>query len=351
MASRAGERLMRVLDAVVESYIRCGLPVGSRYVSHNFNIGLRASSIRNIFAELEGLGLLAKPHVSAGRVPTEKAFRSYLTRLDGVAQIGEPETRAIDEAMDPNLGVEDLLEKISRLLGRLSDHIGVAVGPGSCEGVISRIETVCAARDRFTVTVTMESGARHTLTLVPDSEAWLERAEAEVGLIGGMIVGKKIEEARRAMRALRLSQEGSHVKFDGLWAALEGLLRDRTRGIHLSGTGNVVPRFPVQGGLKSFLEMLESKETVAELLISGSAGAGSRVTFGSETSFGPLRGCSIICSSYRIGGSAGALGIIGPVRMEYPRLMAILELTSNQLSRLFAGRGGDAGSAAKRKKR
>jgi heat-inducible transcriptional repressor len=334
----------------VSSYIRLGAPVGSRYLWRNSDIGLRPASIRNLLAELENLGLLRKPHVSAGRVPTEKAYRLYLDRL-APPRLSKREIRAIREAMDPALPVNDLLERLSRLLGGLSNKIGVAVAPRSGDGLITRLETLSTAPDRLTVRVTVGPGAQRTVSLILDSGVTLREAGHEIARVAGMIIGKRPEEAARIVRGLRLQGERSGVRFDGLWTAVEGLLRKTGYGVHLSGIGNVVPELPGGGEVKSFLDVLESKEAVVDMLLSPSAGLKSTVILGSETGYGPMRGCSIISSTYDIGAMKGALGIIGPVRMPYPRLVAVLEFTSGALSSLFAARGGKQNGATEEKKR
>jgi heat-inducible transcriptional repressor len=350
MPTSVNDRLMKVLDAVVSSYIRLGTPVGSRYISTHFDIGLRPASVRNLLAELEDRGLLAKPHVSAGRVPTEKAFRLYLNRLGGAPTLARHETRAIHEAMLPDLAVDDLLERVSRLLGRLSNRIGVAVVPGSDEGLVSQIETVAVGPDRLMVTLAIEPGTRRTVTFIPDSGVAPEEVGNEITRLAGIIMGKKVAEARRIVRDLRLPDRRRGIRFDRLWCALESLLRDRGSEVHLSGTGNLVSELPGERELRLFLEILESRQTVADVLLAGPTESSS-VTLGCETGYRPFRGCSVISSRYRIGDARGALGIIGPMRMDYARLMAVLEYTSDELSRLFAGRGGDERSAAERKRR
>jgi heat-inducible transcriptional repressor len=346
----ADDRLMRVLDAVVSSYIRRGVPVGSRYLWSNYDIGLGPASIRHLLAELEGRGLLEKPHVSAGRVPTEKAYRSYLDRLGGPPALDEREARVIHNAMDPHLAVNELLEKVSRLLGALSNKIGVAVVPPWGDGQITRLETVSVGSDGLVVSITMEPGNQRTVTLIPDGDASLADIGTEIARVAGMIIGKTPGEARRIMSGLRLSTGKSRVRFDGLWVALEEVFHDRGYGVHLSGTGNMVSELP-EGELKSCLEILESREAVVDMLLSGSRQTKASVTLGSETGYNSMRGCGIVVSTYNIGTAKGALGIIGPVRMEYPRLMAVLEFTSDQLNRLFAGRGGERSSAAEKEKR
>ena len=155
-----------------------------------------------------------------------------------------------------------------------------------------------------------------------------------------MIVGRQVAQARRLLDGLRLQAGRRGVRFDGLWDALDCLLRDRGCEVHLSGTGNLVSELPGDDRLRVFLEVLESKQTVADVLLSGPSGSSS-VTLGFETGCLPFKGCSVISSRYSVGDAKGALGIIGPVRMDYPRLLAILNYTSGRLSRLFAGREGD----------
>jgi heat-inducible transcriptional repressor len=342
------DRLMGILEAVVASYIRLGRPVGSRYISNNFDVGLRPASIRNILAELETRGLLAKPHVSAGRIPTEKAYRLYLDRLEGRSRLKKGESRAIIEALDPGLPVDELLERTSKLLGTLSGQIGVAVDPGPAGGRITRLETVVSGSKRLMLSVTVEPGVRRTVVLDVEPGRSVVDARAVVIRMAGIIMGRSPAEARRRIAAVRRRSRTGDLKFAGLWSALDRLLRDGSSCVYLSGAGNLVRELSGSGELKDLLEVLESRQTLADMLLSGPAGEGSTVRLGGESLLPPLRGCGIVSSRYMFGTARGAVGIIGPVRMDYARLMAVLEFTSNQLTRLFAGREGEEGRAAER---
>lgn len=350
MVSSNSDRLMKTLDAVVSSYIRLGIPVGSRYISSNFDIGLRPASIRNLLVKLEQRGLLAKPHVSAGRVPTERAFRSYLDRLAAPPAPGRRESREITEVLDTGLPVEEVLGRVSRLLGKLSERIGVAVAPGPDGGIVSGIETAIWGPGRIGLTVTIEPGMRRTVTLTTGARVAPDNIRSEIDRIGVLVAGKRLDEARDIVSKLRLPKRSSGVMLTGLRATLECLLRDPGCGVYISGTANMVSGVQGRGRLKPFLEALECKETVADLLLGIPGKQTSDVRLGSETPYGSLRGFSIVRSKYRIGTAWGALGIIGPVRMDYTRLLAVLEFASNGLSGLFAGRGGEQTSAAEAKK-
>ena len=231
MRAPVDERLSKVHEAVVTSYIRSGQPVGSRYVWSNFRIGLSPASIRSVMARLEGLGLLRKPHTSAGRVPTEKGYRLYVDCLMKRAAVRKADARSISKALAAAPSLEEVLEHVCRSLQSLSHQTGIAVLPGTKHGVITRV----------------------------------------------------------------------------------------------AGTGNLVSAMHDTARAGSLLEVLESKDTIPRLLLSDESGSGTSVRIGSENVFRSMRWCSIIRSTYRIGDSTGAIGIIGPLRMEYPRFMALVE--------------------------
>ena len=129
MQAAFNENLKKVLDAVVTSYIGQGLPVGSKFVWVNFDVGLSPASIRNLMAELEDMGFLMKPHVSAGRIPTERGYRLYVDRLMKSYPLKRRETGAIRRAMDPSLPIEAMLERISQELQALSRQVCVTLTP------------------------------------------------------------------------------------------------------------------------------------------------------------------------------------------------------------------------------
>jgi heat-inducible transcriptional repressor len=250
--------------------------------------------------------------------------------------------------MDPDLPVEVLLEEISRLLGKLSRRIGVAVVPGSGGGVITKIETISAGNGRLMLSVTTGPGIRRSAALIEIPGVCAEDIRDLVAGIAGRIIGKRCDEARCILRSLALPRGRRGRRLERLRGILESLLQDRGCDVHLSGTGNVVPEISPGGKVREFLEALESRQMVADLLLSGPPEKRTVVTLGSETAYRPFKGCGIIASTYRIGADRGALGIIGPVRMDYPRLMAVLEFTTGKLNRLFAGRGGEQRVAAQR---
>ncbi|MFH1313181.1 MAG: heat-inducible transcriptional repressor HrcA [Candidatus Eisenbacteria bacterium] len=332
--------LTKVLDAVVTSYIGYGLPVGSRFVWVNFDMGLSPASIRNLMAELEGMGVLMKPHVSAGRIPTERGYRLYVDRVMKPQPLRRGETRAIRKAMDPSLPVGDMLERISRLLEALSHQICVTLTPERRSGVVTDLETVKISPDMLLITVTIEPGTERTTSLRFRSASALGAALKSFKRFSRATVGRSAEEAGRALENMDLSTQGHGSSVDKLRTSLVNLLRHGHHAVHVYGTGNVVSEMGDMTDVRSLLGVLERRQEIARLLLLDERRPGTSVIIGSENRGKPMKRCSVVKSEYRIGDAAGAIGVIGPLRMDYPRVMALVEYTSRELTQCLAEAGG-----------
>lgn len=342
------ERLTEVHDAVVTSFIRRGEPVGSRYVWSNFRIGISPASIRNVMAELEDLGLLRKPHTSAGRVPTEKGYRLYVDNLTNKAPVGSLDTRSIRESMSTVLSLEEALECMCRSLEALSHQTGVAVLPITASGVITQVETAKMGRNRLIVTVTVEPGRQRTVLLKVDSEDAYTAASQLLRRIARAVLGKDLVQALKALRKAAGSDPGLGRGAAPIRSCLAGLIGRSGHGVHVSGVGNLVSALDSAADARSLLEFLESKEKIADLLLFEGHKPGTSVRIGSENRCEPMRLCSVVRSKYRMGDTEGAIGIIGPMRMEYPRFIALVEYASAALTRFLAKGGGRYRGATQR---
>jgi heat-inducible transcriptional repressor len=335
------DRLTRVHEAVVTSYIRSGAPVGSRYVWSHFDFGLSPASIRGVMAELEDLGLLEKPHTSAGRVPTEKGYRVYVDRLIKKTPVRKSDADSIRRAVNRAASLRGILEGVCRSLESLSHQTGVAVAPKRGNGVVRRMEVARMGPRRLAVTVLLEPGTERTVSLKLDSDAAGRSAASELGRLTRTIAGRSVKEALRVLRETSRSKQRSARSSSAIWKSVADLLTQGVPGVHVFGTGNLVSAMDSTAEAGSLLEVLESRESIVNLLLSDRRRAGTDVSIGSENKYRPMRSCSIIRSTYRVGDTTGAIGIIGPLRMEYPRFMALVEYASNELTRFLAMEGGD----------
>jgi len=330
------DRLARVHEAVVKAHIRTGQPVGSRYLCGSSRMGLSSASIRNLMAGLEDLGLLRKPHTSAGRIPTEKGYRLFVDRMMTKAPVRKADARSIRKAIKAAPSLEEMLEHLCRSLETLSHQTGVAVLPRTAHGVIARIETSSVGRRGMIVRVYVEPGGERTLSLRLASDDERAAASRLLSKIAVGLVGKDTRQAAEALRKGSRSDAGDGSLAGSIRVHLASLLESADHGVHVTGTGNLVSAMNDTAQAGSLLEVLESRDTMTRLLLSGGDDTGATVRIGSENVYTPMRSCSIIRSTYRIGNSRGAIGIIGPLRMEYSRFTALVEYTSSELTRFLA---------------
>jgi heat-inducible transcriptional repressor len=333
-------KLVETLKAVVISYVRYGSPVGSRYVCNNYGIGLSPASVRGLMAELESLGLLAKPHTSAGRIPTERGYRLYVDRLLRPSPIKDEEAATVHETVDEARSVDDALERISRLLGSLSHHIGVAIGPTTQDAVIIRLETSPAGPYRLLITLATEPGRERTVSIGLGSEDALGVATGLLTKLAQPLVGKRLGEAQALVTRALGAYRGRGRLTRGLRSSLGYLLSWGSSRVHIFGAGNLVSEMADRDQARSLLDVLENREAIAKLFLSNGSRSGAIVSIGSENRCGPMRPCSVVSSRYRIGDTQGAVGVIGPIRMDYARVMALVDFASHELSTFLARKGG-----------
>ena len=351
MQAALNDRQITVLEGIVASHILRGTPIGSRYVSRNSNIGLSPASIRSVMAELEKRGFLAKPHVSAGRIPTDRGYRVYVDKVMRSSSLRGYETRAISRLLDPGRPVAEVLQRVSKLLQTLSQKISVILMPGVQNGIVTRLDTVQASAVSLLVTISCDPGRERTISIKLESRKSLLQTAALLRKVAGLIVGKDLRQARLSIGNLCLPKAAFGGNLHELKSSLGGLLAYGGYDVHIYGTGNVVPGITDTGQAKSLLEIFESSQRIAGVLLTEQGDRGVSVSIGGENKYKPMKMLSVVRSSYRIGDCRGAVAVIGPLRMEYPRVMALVEYTSNELTRFLAERGGRHKSAAKRRKR
>jgi heat-inducible transcriptional repressor len=342
--SELSERAREVFRQVVESYLGTGLPVGSRTVSRLPGINLSPASIRNVMQDLEELGLLGHPHTSAGRVPTEIGLRLF---VDGMMQAAEPtaEERAAIEARVGRGGgpIEDALAAATQALSGLSACAGIVLVPKR-EPVLRQLGFVqISPSQALAVMVGAEGTVENRVVDLPPGVT--PGALAEVGnYVSSRLSGLTLHEAQQ-----RLSGEIDSGK-DALDSASSELIR---RGLAIwSEDGAKRPVLIVRGQanlidptaaadlerVRQLLEELEGKEEIVRLLDSARAGQGMKIFIGSENKLFALSGSSVIAAPYRgsEGKVVGVVGVIGPTRLNYARVVPMVDFTAQTLSRLMA---------------
>jgi len=336
------DRARDVFRLVVESYLGTGMPVGSRTISKIASLSLSPASIRNVMQDLEELGLLAAPHTSAGRMPTETGLRLF---VDGMMQAAAPsveERRAIEAGISEGGPIEEALSAATAALSGLSACAGVVMVPKR-EPVLRQFGFVpLNSRQALAVLVGQDGSIENRVLDLPADVTPIMLNEA-ANFMSARFTGMTLREAGEA---LRREMEGERNAVHG--AARELIERgiavwsqdadDRpvliVRGqAHLLDDGTTADLERV----RQLLEQLEGKQEISRLLESALAGSATKIFIGSENKLFSLSGSSVIAAPYRGGDGrvVGVVGVIGPTRLNYARVIPMVDFTAQTLSRLM----------------
>lgn len=325
-----GERRERILRAIVEAYVDGAEPVGSRTVADDSTLGVSSATIRNEMGILEREGYIVQPHTSAGRIPTDKAYRYYVDVLAPKTRVGSETVHEIERALAGTItALDDLLGRASELLAELTDYAALASAPSLTEGHLRWLDLVPLGNKRLFMVVVID-GARHEEWLLElpseTSEETIKRCGERVNRIVG---GLKPSEA--ADRLVQLG-EGEHPEIMRTIAkALRSVARKSGR-LYTQGASHAIGWGPAPA-VRRILELLEEGE-VQSLMEGAGPHEGVAVRIGSELPISDLQSLSLIMAGYELGrAQAGSLGVLGPTRMDYPSVMATVAAVARSLSR------------------
>jgi heat-inducible transcriptional repressor len=335
-------RAREIFRLVVESYLTSGHPVGSKTLAGDRALNLSPASIRSVLAELESLGLLSAPHTSAGRMPTESGLRLF---VDGMMQVAEPtaeERAAIERRLSHPGPIEQALETVSVLLSDLSNAAGMVMVPRR-EPRLAQMNFVPLSAERALAVLVGEDG--HVENRVLDLAAAVPASVLEQAgnFINARLAGRTLAEAVRAVRreiAAGRSQLGEASR-DLVERGLAVWSTDAARRpvLIVRGQANLLDESALGDieRVRWLLDDLENKQSIAELLDSARQADAMRIFIGSENRLFALSGSSVIASPYRDreGRVVGVLGVIGPTRLNYARVVPMVDFTARSLGRLI----------------
>ena len=337
------ERARDVFRMVVENYLGSGQPVGSRTISKLPGINLSPASIRNVMQDLEELGLLSHPHTSAGRIPTEPGLRLF---VDGMMQAAEPsaEERAVIEGRLGRSGpIEDALASATAALSGLSACAGIVLVPKR-EPVLRQLGFVQLSPVQALVVMVGNDGSVENR--VVDLPAGItQSALTEVGnYVSARLSGLTLPEAQARLTEEIMAGEAALDQAAGelVSRGLAVWSQDGSRRpvLIIRGQANLIDEGAAADleRVRQLLDELEGKEEIARLLDRASAGKGMKIFIGSETKLFALSGSSVIAAPYRGGDGkvVGVVGVIGPTRLNYARVVPMVDFTAQALSRLMA---------------
>lgn len=329
------DREREILRLVVESFIHTADPVGSRALVKRYSLGLSPASVRNTMSDLEDAGFLDHPHTSAGRIPTVRGYRAFVDGLMETARLSPTEKQLLRAELERLAGdPEGLLQTTSRLLGRLSNLLGVVLTPNLAAGVLDRLEVVPLSSSRLMFVLSLRGGLVKTIVLEVDAEVDRSRLERVVALLNERLAGLTMEEIRRtyAQRLHDVDDQTSVVRLV-LHRQADLFPQHDPRRLRLGSTQNLLqqPEFQQPTELRELIRLLEDEHFLVQLFeeqVEGETSARAIVTVGG----GQAERYSLVTASYRIGDAVGTVGVLGPLRMDYGRVVPLVEHVAALLS-------------------
>ena len=335
------ERMRRVLGAVVEDYIVTAEPVGSKIIAKNLTFNLSSATIRNIMADLEEIGLLYQPHTSAGRIPTEKGLRFY---VDYLLDIHELEQGEREEIRSKYLGyqteAEDLFKETSRILSSSSHHLGVVWAPKMSLAVLQHIEFVRLRKHQVMAVLVSPTGLVYHRVIEMEEDFSQSELDHLSSYMNSFLTGLTLQQAREKLIDEMKVEKGI---YDRLFAqALRLVQRALSPGdepdIFIEGRTNIIhePEFGNLSIMTDLFRAFEEKATLVKLLDKCMNPKGVRIAIGSESEVQEMETCSLVTSTYSYKGKVlGALGVIGPRRMNYSKVIPLVGYTAKLLTEIL----------------
>jgi heat-inducible transcriptional repressor len=338
------ERERRVLEAVIQSYVETAQPAGSSAIARRFGLGVSPATIRNTMSDLEDKGLLYHPHTSAGRVPTDVAYRLYVDSLLPLPRRPMREHEQLSsQIVAGGSAVESILRRAAQSLGVITQELGVALGPRLDNSVLERLDLVRLSSERLLVALTLSGGAVRTIFVEARGEI-ADSALVEVTrVLNERIGGLTLREIRTTL--------GARLRDSGPTAGASELLNvfieegEQLFDAAMQQDADVLlgqpslladqPEFSTVDNMRKLVALTETREHLSDLLRARSDTPGITITIGNEHRDPKLENFTIVTAQYHSGSVAGVIGVIGPTRMPYDKVISLVTHTSRLLTDLL----------------
>ncbi len=347
LSSDLSERERQVLEAVVRTYVDTAEPAGSRSVTRRFGLGVSPATVRNTMSDLEEKGYLFHPHSSAGRIPTDRAYRVFVEELMQPISLTREEQDRLASELDPGgiSAVEALVRRATRALGLLSRELGVAAGPRLDGAVLERLDLVKVSSTQVLMVAHVRNGMVRTVFVDLASEVPESTLETLAALLNERLSGLTLQEIRDTValriRGVTADDDPAAQEILNIFVQSGGELWDfpeaQSPTIHL-GQASVLaaqPEFTSGERLKELMKLTEQTELLAAALGNRSHAKGIQITIGGENQSEALSDFTLVTAEYSVGGMKGVIGVIGPTRMRYSRAIAVVDGAAQAVSRVL----------------
>jgi len=337
------ERNRKVLQAVIDSYIASGAPIGSTVLVKRYDFGVSSATLRNIMAELEELGFLTHPHTSAGRIPTDLGYRYYIDSLISIENDTDDIEGHLRQAPVPHSGdLNELMEEASRFLAALSGCAGVVAAPAEPEAQYKHIEFVRLRSRQVLIIFVTATGIVQNKIIELDESIRQQDLNRFSAYLEEKLEDRSLSEVRKLLVSKMEEEKLIFTQLmDETYRASQEVQERDNEKVYIGGTSQMFesPEFANVDKMKALLKAFEDKYKLLKLLDRSVAAQGIKVFIGSENPYFEMQGCSMVVGQYQAGTNVvGTLGVIGPTRMQYKQVIQVVDYTSKLLSKLLGER-------------
>ena len=343
------DRKIKVLHAIINSYLISAEPIGSRTISKEYNLGVSSATIRNEMLDLEDLGYLNKTHTSSGRVPSDKAYRLYVNQLLKAEKpkMDMPKKQNIKKALaKESREIDQLIQNSAKILSAITSYTALALSPQLKESRLKHIQLIPIDKREILLIIVADSGVVKNTIFKVDREIPENHLNIISNFLNSELKGLTIEEISKVM------DNGIFKEMYEFKEIIDGIIPIVTKSLEDTGDVEVyadgvtkIFDFPEYNDLdkaKSFISFMEDKDLLVEVLLNDTKRNGIEITIGNENIYDPLKECSLITTTYKLGDmTIGKIGVIGPTRMDYFRVINAMRMFSVNLTELIGSLIGE----------
>lgn len=335
------ERKMKILQAIIRNYLETGEPVGSRTISKYTDLNLSSATIRNEMADLEELGYIIQPHTSAGRIPSDKGYRLYVDKMmeDKEREIGEMKEMLLEKEDK----MDHLLKQVAKVLAVNTNYATMISAPQIHRNKLKFIQLSKVDARQLLAVIVVEGNVIKNTMLSIEEELDEETLLKLNILLNTHLNGLSLEEINLGMISAMKQQAGIHsaIVSEVIDAVAEAIKADEDLEIYTSGTNNILkyPELADKQRASELINTFEEKKMLTELVqdsLADENGTGIQVYIGDETPIQSMKDCSVVTATYELEeGMKGTIGIVGPKRMDYDKVVGTLKTLMHQLDDLY----------------
>ncbi len=334
------ERKLKILQAIIHNYITCAEPVGSRLISKKYSLGVSSATIRNEMADLEDLGYLTQPHTSAGRVPSDKAYRLYVDKLLKNDNVKFNSIEAIKDFLLEEIGEFDrILQSSAKILSKITNYTSLAIAPQIKESKIKHIQLVPVDKTKVLVVIVTENGLVKNTLLRIDNNLSYDQLNKISNFLNSRIKGHYISDLNKDIEESLIDEMFKFRKTIKNIIPLvnQSLDSHKTDNLYSDGVTKIFdfPEYSDIDKAKAFISFIENKSSVLDMLLN-TGHDDIEIRIGKENCYDEIKDCSLITATYSFKGKTiGKIGVIGPTRMEYSKVISVVKSLAVVLSEII----------------